>query len=170
MFFIFGWNHEKKTNFGPVEEHTCEHCNNTKMWNLSETERYFTLFFIPIFPHDRDRWLLCPICTYGIKLEKEDFESYKTIADLNTALAENKITEEERNTQIAEVHKKMDQRYEEERLKSEAESKKWEATVSEKTDEELTNMITKKRGEYSLAFIIAAEKEIEKRKRNDTNL
>lgn len=102
--------------------------------------------------------------------EKEDFESYKTIADLNAALAENKITEDERNKQIAEVHKKMDLRYEEERLKSEAESGKWETLASEKTDEELTHIITKKRGEYSLAFIIAAEKEIEKRKKNDTKV
>lgn len=163
MLFIFGWNHEKTTNFGPVEEHECQNCHNTKMWNLTETARYFTLFFIPIFPHDKDRWLLCPICTYGIKLEKDDFQSYKTISEITEGFSESRITEEEKNKQIEEVRKVMDKRYEDERSKYEGESTKWEAIASEKTDEELIYIITKQRGEYSLAFLIALEKEAEKR-------
>lgn len=166
MFFIFGWGHKKSTDYGPVEEHECQNCHNTRMWNLTEIASYFSLFFVPIFAHDKEHWLRCPICTYGIKLDKEDFESYKSISELNKAFVENGMTNEEKDKRIKEIHLAMDERYAEDRRKSETESGKWESVVAEKADEELLTIITRKRGEYSLAFLIAAEREVEKRKLN----
>jgi hypothetical protein len=52
MFFIFGWNHQEIKQLGPVEQHNCKNCTNVEYWRLDKVSRYFTLFFIPIFPHD----------------------------------------------------------------------------------------------------------------------
>ncbi len=32
MFVIFGWDHQKTTNYGAVEQHQCQNCHNTEFW------------------------------------------------------------------------------------------------------------------------------------------
>lgn len=82
MFIIFGWNHQKTTNYGAVKKCQCQNCHNTKFWHLDKTSNFFTFFFIPIFPHTSYYWFYCPICNHGIKLDKSEFENYKLIAEL----------------------------------------------------------------------------------------
>jgi hypothetical protein len=164
MFFIFGWNHQESTSYGPVEQHQCENCHNTEYWHLDKISKYFTLFFIPIIPYDSDNWFHCPICKYGIKLDNDEFQNYKSIAEINSAFLEKKITEEDRIKQLDEIHSIIDKKNEDKKAKILEESKNWVKLASEKTDEELLNITSEKRNEYNPAFIIAAELEIEKRK------
>ena len=44
----------------------CGHCNNVDNWEIVETGRKFTLYWIP----------LCPICHYGKEIEKSEVENY----------------------------------------------------------------------------------------------
>ncbi len=167
MFFIFGWNHQETTSYGPVEQHLCQNCHNTEFWHLNKISRYFTLFFIPIFPHDSDYWFHCPTCNYGINLDKGEFQNYKSIAEINSAFLENKITEEDRIKQLEEIYKIIDKTNEDKTAKNIEESKNWVKLASEKTNDELLSITNEKRNEYNPAFIIAAELEIEKRKSNN---
>jgi hypothetical protein len=164
MFFIFGWNHQESTSYGPVEQHQCENCHNTEYWHLDKISKYFTLFFIPIIPYDSDNWFHCPICKYGIKLDKDEFQNYKSIAEINSAFLEKKISDEDRIKQLEEVHSIIDKKNEDKKAKILEESKNWVKLASEKTNEELLSITNEKRNEYNPAFIIAAELEIEKRK------
>ncbi len=123
MFFIFGWNHQKITAHGIVEEHICQNCHNTEYWQLDEIAKYFTLFFIPIFPHDTDYWYHCPTCNYGIKIDWDEFQNYKSITEINAAYLEDKITDEERVKQINSFYKTIDNTDEDNRLVSPINSK-----------------------------------------------
>jgi hypothetical protein len=125
------------------------------------------LFFIPIFPHDNDYWFHCPICNYGIKLDKGEFQNYKSIARTNSAFLEKKITEEDRIKQLDEVYKIIDKTNEDKKAKNIKESKNWVNLASKKTNDELLSITNEKRNKYNPAFIIAAELEIEKRKLNN---
>ena len=58
----------------------------------------------------------------------------------------------------------MDERNEIDTEKHLNESKNWENLAAEKTDEELQSILSKNSQDYNPAFIIAIEKEIEKRK------
>lgn len=165
MFFIFGWNHTKINEYGPVQEEKCQNCHNTEVWQIKKISRYFTLFFIPVFPHDSENFYHCPICNHGQNLSREDFMSFKTIAETNTACLEKKITEEERLTKLDEIHKEMLERDKSENIKNNEDSAKWTTMVAEKSIEELQNILDKKQGEYNSAFIIAAKLELEKRKK-----
>ena len=108
MFVIFGWNHQKITNYGAVEQHKCQNCHNTEFWQLDKISKYFTIFFIPIFPHDNDYWFHCPTCNHGVELEKSEFENYKSIAEINSAFLEEMITEEERVKELELIYKNID--------------------------------------------------------------
>jgi hypothetical protein len=164
MFIIFGWNHTKINEYGPVQEEKCQNCNNTEAWHLKKISKYFTLFFIPVFPHDSENFYHCPICNHGRSLSREDFMSYKEIADTNMACLEKKITEEERISKLDEIHQAKKERDRNENNQNIENSSKWTSIVAEKSIEELQNILDKKQEEYDAAFIIAAKLELGKRK------
>jgi hypothetical protein len=166
MFFIFGWNKPQVTEYGPVQQEVCKNCKNTDIWQLRKVDLYFSLFFIPVFPHDTQRFYHCPICNQGVSPTREDFENLKAIAESNTACLEGRITEEDRLTLIKETQAKMLARHEAENVKVAEESSKWLAMVSEKSSRELQLILDGKYGEYNPAFILAAQEELAKRARN----
>lgn len=166
MFFIFGWNKPTVTEYGPVQQELCKNCKNTEIWQLKKVDLYFTLFFIPIFPHDTQRFYHCPICNAATSPTREDFENLKAIAESNTACLEGKITEEDRLTLVLETQSIMQERHKEESIKVSEESSKWKGMVAEKTSRELQLILDGKYGEYNPAFILAAQEELANRARN----
>ncbi len=166
MFFIFGWNHEIVTSYGPVQQHICKNCNNTEFWQLNKISRYFTLFFIPIFPHGSDNWYFCPICNCGIKLEPEMFIYHKSIAEINTAFMNKLIDKEERQKQLEDVYEQIDKINDEKQIKYIEESKSWKDQVVAKTDSELLDILNNSKNDYNPAFVIALEEEVKKRNLN----
>ena len=54
----------------------CGHCNNTDTWEIVETGRKFTLYWIPLFPYGKSYYVSCPVCKYGHEIEKSEIESY----------------------------------------------------------------------------------------------
>ena len=162
MFFIFGWNHPKVTSYGAVQQHKCENCHNTEFWQLNKISKYFTLFFIPIFPHNYDYWYHCPVCNYGVRLDNDQFERYKSIAEINSAFLEKKINETERVNQLEEIYTTIDQKPPPKRQLEG--SKNFNEEVISKTSEELSSVLKADRNDYNPDFIIAVEEEIERRK------
>ncbi len=100
MFIIFGWGRQTLKSFGPVLKYHCDHCHNEKHWVLYCKRTWFTLFFIPVIPYSTEYLMLCPICKYGVKLEKNKFEEYKAIALCNTDLINKVITQQEHSTRM----------------------------------------------------------------------
>lgn len=92
---IFGWGHTKSKYHGHLPKYYCDHCKNEEYWELHEISKWFTLFFIPIFPYERKYLFLCPICNYGVNLEYNKFCELKPFAELNEDLLANRITREE---------------------------------------------------------------------------
>ncbi len=162
MFFIFGWNHPKVTEYGPVQQEKCANCHNTEVWQLKKISKYFTLFFIPVFPTDSDNFYHCPICNYGVSLEGEDFENYKAIASVNTACLEKRISEEERLSNLEEIYQRMQTR--QENLKNEEENSKWATSASQKTNEELELILSTREGDHDPSLVNAARAELKRRK------
>ncbi|NLK86597.1 MAG: zinc-ribbon domain-containing protein [Clostridiaceae bacterium] len=103
MFIVFGWGRQTLKSFGPVLKYHCDHCHNEKHWVLYCKRTWFTLFFIPIIPYSTEYLMLCPICKYGVKLEKDKFEEYKAIALCNTDLINKAITQQEHAARMDEL-------------------------------------------------------------------
>lgn len=164
MFFIFGWNRPEVTSYGQVLQHTCQNCKNTEFWQLNKVQRYFTLFFIPIFPHSTDYWYFCPVCSHGVTLDSGTFQHYKTIADINKAFLENRITDEERVARTEEVIKLIGQADDDSKVKYLKESEDFRDAVAAKTDDELRAIMSGDTSGYNPAFIMAVEQEMKQRR------
>jgi hypothetical protein len=81
MFIIFGWSHTRLKEFGALIMRMCEHCHNEAAWHLVSRSVWFTLFFIPVFPYERDHFLICPVCRTGLQLTDEQFAGLKAMAE-----------------------------------------------------------------------------------------
>ncbi|PIS42729.1 MAG: hypothetical protein COT24_01890 [Candidatus Kerfeldbacteria bacterium CG08_land_8_20_14_0_20_40_16] len=97
---IFGWGHQKTKNYGPVFEYTCSNCHNKNFWQLVSISTWFTLFFIPIFPYENKHLLICPVCTYGAKIERKEVENLKQLANFNSDLINGRITDQEHKQKV----------------------------------------------------------------------
>lgn len=163
MFFIFGWNHSKAENVGVVNRHECSNCHNSEFWQLDKISRYFTLFFIPIFPHSTDYWYHCPVCNYGLQLKKSDYENYKEIAEINNLFLDKKINEIDRDNRLKLIYSKIDTQNEIQEQKYIEESKDFESVVKSKSDSELDDILNSDGSSYNPAFMLAAKFEKDRR-------
>ena len=60
----------------------CSQCDLETHFELQHIWRWFTLFFIPIFPFWVNRVILCPHCGYGIKVNRKNAqETLENIED-----------------------------------------------------------------------------------------
>lgn len=166
MFIIFGWNHEIRTNYGPVEEIICANCTIKDYWILEKSKVYFTLFFIPIFSYKTNLEYYCPRCKECVQLDETTFSYYQQIAKINTAFLESKINDEERVSKIALVQNQIKEFKDNILNVNTAESKNWEHQTSDLSNEELIQIVNEKSNQYNPSFIIAAENEIKKRNLN----
>lgn len=94
MLFIFGWGKQTVKNHGPVYMYHCDNCNNDRNWLLYSRRTWFTLFFIPVIPYNKDNAILCPVCSHGSKLDDKQFEHMKAVADCNMELINKRISDE----------------------------------------------------------------------------
>lgn len=51
--------------------YTCTNCSNPTPFNLVRVARWFTLFWIPIFPYSFKYYHFCPVCNQGVQLTKQ---------------------------------------------------------------------------------------------------
>lgn len=52
----------------------CDNCGMDSHWQLLNLWKWFTLFFIPLFPFHKKKVLVCPSCEYGVKVTKKNKE------------------------------------------------------------------------------------------------
>lgn len=100
MFIVFGWGRQTVKKHGPVYKLHCDHCKNDEYWQLYSKKTWFTLFFIPVIPYETENLILCPICSYGVKLDNDKFREFKAVAECNMDLINKRITQEEHTSRI----------------------------------------------------------------------
>ncbi len=104
MPIIFGWGRQIIKQIGITFKNFCSHCNNEEYWILTRITTWFTIFFIPIIPYSIKYFLSCPVCKYGLTLDQKQLEEIKPIAEANQLLIEGKITQDEYQARINQIH------------------------------------------------------------------
>lgn len=72
MFIIWGTRGMEKILGYTGQKYQCGHCNNVSQYKVFRRQKWFTLFWIPIFPFSSEYYVCCPICNYGQKVPKEE--------------------------------------------------------------------------------------------------
>ena len=95
LFVIFGWGFTTNHVFGAVFPLLCPNCHNEQFWVLKRIRRWFTLFFIPIFPYESNHVLQCPICGVGREMSGIELKRAKLFAETNGAYQTGTLGEED---------------------------------------------------------------------------
>ena len=83
MLLIWG-STSKRKDFGFLKEvYHCNHCNNDSNFKVFKTSRWFTFFWIPIFPFSVTHYVACPICNYGKEVTKDVIQKLQEANALN---------------------------------------------------------------------------------------
>ena len=69
----------------------CDHCDNTSIWTLYNDKKWFTLFFIPIFPFSSKKFLSCPVCGWGISVDDKNSDRIMPMIEISYSLLMMKI-------------------------------------------------------------------------------
>ena len=78
MFFLFGVRTKAKP-IGQVEN-SCSQCGRPTMQAIVETQRWFTLFFIPVIPLGGNQSARCGVCGLTKKCSPELKSQVKALA------------------------------------------------------------------------------------------
>jgi len=65
--FIFGWGGNCRI-MGEVGFVDCPNCNNTASWQVVETSKRASLYFVPVAKWQRQYYCICPVCSCGAEL------------------------------------------------------------------------------------------------------
>ena len=71
MFIIWGSKYFTKVIGETVTRYRCSNCNNANPFQIIKQSKWFTIFFIPIFPYSTKYLELCPICGRGSVVTKQ---------------------------------------------------------------------------------------------------
>jgi len=68
---IFGWGSDCKV-MGEVGLVECPNCHNTGSWQIVETCKRASLYFIPVAKWQRRYYCVCPVCNCGFELPSRE--------------------------------------------------------------------------------------------------
>lgn len=103
MFFLFGWGHRTKKDYGQTLPMVCPNCNNKCFWKLLHIKTWFSLFFIPVIPYESKNYLLCEVCSQGIELKESQIGKAKEANELTLSFLNKAISEDQYKIKLKEI-------------------------------------------------------------------
>lgn len=100
MFFLFGWGRQSRKNYGPTLPLKCPNCNNDVFLHLLHARTWFSLFFIPVLPYNSEYYLLCDICSRGLKISRSQLGLAKQMNQTTVAFLNGDLTQEQYATAL----------------------------------------------------------------------
>jgi transcription elongation factor Elf1 len=68
---LVGWGGKQK-KLGETFLIACPNCNNDTVWQVIETSKRITLYFVPVAKWAKEYFLVCPVCSAGLQLRDRD--------------------------------------------------------------------------------------------------
>lgn len=79
---IFGIRGGKRKDHGAALPVVCPNCNNQTFYRYLTVTNWFTLFFVPVVPIWSKHFLMCPVCTRAIQLDRAGRERAAKLVEL----------------------------------------------------------------------------------------
>lgn len=80
MIIIWGSKEMRKV-LAYTQMYTCPRCGNVNSFQVVRVARWFTLFWIPIFPYSFKYFMVCPVCQVAHPMEKEQAKALQQAAN-----------------------------------------------------------------------------------------
>jgi hypothetical protein len=92
---IFGFGGGRRKDHGAALPYNCPNCHNAVMLHYLSVTKWFSLFFIPLIPYRTSHYLICPICTRALTVDRAHVGKAKDLVAARAALAAGSMTQEQ---------------------------------------------------------------------------
>lgn len=103
MIFIFDWGYTTRKNIGPLSADDADFELDTEYVFLIEEKTWFRMFFIPTIVTERKYFFKDAESEAVQRIDKDEYERYKALAQLNMKSMNDDISDEEYQKQRAEL-------------------------------------------------------------------
>lgn len=85
----------------------CPNCHNETYLHLIYQKTWFEYFFIKLFAYRKEYYLVCRICSRGIKLRKDEIETTKNLNRMTLAYRNRLLPEDEYLRFLADAQRQL---------------------------------------------------------------
>jgi hypothetical protein len=96
---IFGFRGKLKDQ-GEAVPAVCPRCHNGTFFHFMSRQRWFTLFFIPVFPYSSKHYIVCPVCSFSVALDAAGRERAGRMMQLTSQWRAGALSEEAYRAQV----------------------------------------------------------------------
>jgi len=95
MALIIGWGGGRKKDHGPALPLVCPNCKNQVTLRYVTVTSWLRLFFIPVIPYRTRHLLVCPVCTWALKVDREHLPLAERLVEATAALSAGSMAQQD---------------------------------------------------------------------------
>lgn len=97
---IFGFGPGKAEDLGEVAPCVCPNCHNQVFLHHIRSKKSVSLYFVPVVPYGTDEYLMCPICSRGLQIDRPQLPHVRSMSGATAAFRTRRLTEAQYMAQV----------------------------------------------------------------------
>jgi Short C-terminal domain/zinc-ribbon family len=97
---IFGFGPGKAEDLGEVAPCVCPNCHNQVFLHHVRSKKSVSLYFVPVVPYGTDEYLMCPICSRGLQIDRPQLPHVRSMSGATAAFRTRRLTEAQYMAQV----------------------------------------------------------------------
>ncbi len=93
MVVIFGFGAGKGEDLGEVVPTVCPNCHNQVYLHHVRSKKSVRLYFVPVVPYGTDDYLVCPVCSRGLQLSKQQLRQLRSMSAATASFRAGRLSE-----------------------------------------------------------------------------
>jgi hypothetical protein len=96
---IFGFGPGKAEDLGEVAPCVCPNCHNQVFLHHVRSKKSVSLYFVPVVPYGTDEYLMCPICSRGLQISRQQLPHVRSMSSATASFRTRRLTEAQYTSQ-----------------------------------------------------------------------
>ena len=93
MVVIFGFGAGSPEDQGEVAPCVCPNCHNQVFLHHVRSKKSVRLYFVPVMPYGTDDYLVCPVCSRGLQLNRAQLPRVRSMSAATASFRAGRLTE-----------------------------------------------------------------------------
>jgi hypothetical protein len=100
MVVIFGFGRGKGEDQGEVAPAVCPNCHNQVFFHHVRSKKSVSLYFVPVVPYGTDDYLVCPVCSRGLQISRQQLPHLRTMAGAAASFRAGRLSQAQYMAQV----------------------------------------------------------------------
>jgi Short C-terminal domain len=100
MVVIFGFGAGSPEDLGEVAPAVCPNCHNQVFFHHARSKKSVRLYFVPVVPYGTDDYLVCPVCSRGLQVSRQQLPHLRSMAGASAAFRAGRVSQAQYMTQV----------------------------------------------------------------------